>query len=65
MDLDDDLSSLSEKLEQSSMLNGAEIWIDEFSGFTPQEYAVIEKLLIKAKRVNVSLCTDCLIDENG
>jgi ATP-dependent helicase/nuclease subunit B len=64
MDSDDDLSSLSKKLEQSSLFDGAEIWVDEFSGFTPQEYAVIEKLLIKAKRVNVSLCTDCLIDEN-
>lgn len=57
IDAEDDLTILAEKLDKSSMLEGAEIWIDEFSGFTPQEYKVIEKLLFKARRVNINLCT--------
>jgi ATP-dependent helicase/nuclease subunit B len=65
MDADDDLAELFRKLDQSAQFNGAEIWIDEFSGFTPQEYKVIGKLLTKAKRVTVSLCTDCLSNEPG
>ncbi len=63
MDADDDLAELYEKLEHSTQFDGAEIWIDEFSGFTPQEYKVIGKLLKKAKRVTVCLCTDSLSDE--
>ena len=65
MDADDDLVELYKKLDQSTQFDGAEIWIDEFSGFTPQEYKVISKLLRKAKRVTVSLCTDCLSNEPG
>ncbi len=65
MDADDDLVELYKKLDQSSQFDGAEIWIDEFSGFTPQEYKVIGKLLKKAKRVTISLCTDCLSSEPG
>lgn len=60
MDADDDLTILANKLELSRQFNGAEFWIDEFAGFTPQEYKVIEMLLHKAERVNISLCTDCL-----
>lgn len=60
LDADDDLLELYKKLDQSSLYNGAEIWIDEFSGFTPQEYKVIGKLLKKAANVTVCLCTDCL-----
>ncbi len=62
-DSDDDLTVLCRKLDDSSYINGAEIWIDGFSGFTPQEYAVIEKLLTKAVNVNITLCTDCIEDE--
>lgn len=65
MDADDDLAELCRKLDQSTLFDGAHIWIDEFSGFTPQEYNVIAKLLKKARRVTVSLCTDCLSDDPG
>jgi ATP-dependent helicase/nuclease subunit B len=63
IDADDDLALLAEKLTQCKLFEGSEIWIDEFSGFTPQEYKVIERLMAKAVRVNVALCTDCLADE--
>ncbi len=58
IDSDDDLTILIEKLDESSLFNNAEIWIDEFYDFTPQEYLIIEKLLKKAYRVNISLCQD-------
>ncbi len=65
LDADDDLLELYKKLDKSTQYNGAEIWIDEFSGFTPQEYKVIGKLLRKAARVTICLCTDCLSNEPG
>ncbi len=65
MDADDDLAELCKKLDQSTQFDGAHIWIDEFSGFTPQEYKVIGKLLKKASCVTVCLCTDCLSNEPG
>lgn len=65
IDSEDDLTLLCEKLDISTQFNGGEIWIDEFTSFTPQEYEVIEKLIKKAARVNVCLCTDSLgIDED-
>ena len=54
---------LCNKLDLSAQYDGSEIWIDEFSGFTPQEYKVIGKLLTKAARVTVCLCTDCLSND--
>ncbi|MFZ3373245.1 MAG: helicase-exonuclease AddAB subunit AddB, partial [Desulfitobacteriaceae bacterium] len=62
-DSDDDLTLASEKLNLTTMYEGAEIWIDGFAGFTPQEYQVVAKLLQTAVRVNISLCTDCLEGE--
>ena len=58
IDADDDLTLLAEKLEESKIYNNAEIWIDEFSSFTPQQYKIIEKLLRKTKRINVALTSD-------
>lgn len=58
IDADDDLNLLHEKLDESKMFNNAEIWMDEFSSFTPQQYKIIEKLMKKAKRVNITLTSD-------
>jgi ATP-dependent helicase/nuclease subunit B len=62
-DSDDDLTLAARKLKYVSRYDRAEIWIDGFSGFTPQEYNIIGCLLKKAERVNISLCTDCLDGE--
>lgn len=59
-DSDDDLTLAAEKMAYTDLYKGAEIWIDGFAGFTPQEYKVIARLFLQAKRVNVSLCTDSL-----
>lgn len=60
IDTNDILSKLSENLEESTMFNNSIIYIDEFAGFTTQEYILIKKLLKKAKQVNVTICTDWL-----
>ena len=60
IDADDELTLLAQRLDKSRQFREAEIWIDEFSGFTPQEYQVIEKLLQCVKRINITICTDCL-----
>ena len=59
-DGDDELTLAAEKVLQASSYIGAEIWIDGFAGFTPQEFMVIRSLLGQAARVNISLCTDAL-----
>lgn len=61
-DADDELSLLSQKLADTSMYDDAEIWIDGFTGFTPQEYDVISKLMQKANNVYITMCTDVLED---
>lgn len=63
MDSDDQLTLLIEKLDNSIQYKDAEFWLDEFTGFTPQQYRIIEKLMKNARRVNISLCTDCLTDQ--
>ncbi|WP_125151978.1 helicase-exonuclease AddAB subunit AddB [Clostridium rectalis] len=60
IDSDDDLTILKDKIDKSHLFDDAEIWIDEFFDFTPQEYSILEKLFLKAKRVNITLNTDGL-----
>lgn len=52
---EDYLFLLSEKIKDSDMLKDAEIYIDGFHSFTPQEYSVIEQLLKTARRVTIAL----------
>ena len=58
IDSEDELTMLYNKLNESTQFDGAELWFDEFSSFTPQQYKIIERLLGKAKRVNITLCMD-------
>ena len=55
VDPDDDLTRLYSALDECDILDGAEFWLDEFTGFTPQQYGIIEKLYKKAKRVSVTM----------
>lgn len=55
------LSILAQKIEQTNMFKDSIIYIDEFSGFTAQEYEIIKKLLNLAKSVNITICTDELV----
>lgn len=56
MDPDDYLNLASEKIKYSSWLSNAYVWIDGFTGFTPQEYAVLFKLVRYTAGVNITLC---------
>lgn len=58
VDEEDQLLLLNEKLDGCSLYDGAEIWIDEFSSFTPNQLSVIGKLLKIAKSVNITLSID-------
>ncbi|RWZ55194.1 helicase-exonuclease AddAB subunit AddB [Halobacillus fulvus] len=58
IDSEDQLQLLADKLPEASFLDGAEIYIDGFHSFTPQEYVVIEALLKKADKVHVTLTTE-------
>ena len=64
LDENDSLTYLSENIKNTSIFNNSIIFIDEFAGFTPQEYKVIEELLKVAKEINMTICTD-KIDENN
>lgn len=60
IDEDDILTILAKKIEESKMFDNSYIYIDEFSGFTRQEYNVIKELLKKAKEINITICSDGL-----
>ncbi|MEY8764101.1 MULTISPECIES: helicase-exonuclease AddAB subunit AddB [Clostridium] len=58
LDSEDTLNILSEKIDRSRMFDDAEVWVDEFFNFTPQEYEVLKKIMNKAYRVNITLCME-------
>ena len=57
-DGEDMLDWLVRGAPRSALLDGAEVWVDGFHGFTPNEYAVLEALLRRTARVTVTLCLD-------
>ena len=60
IDETDRMTILAQELENTDIVKDAVIYIDEFSGFTNQEYEVIKKLVQLAKQVNITVCTDNL-----
>ena len=58
IDENDALTILANDLDKTNMFDGALIYIDEFLGFTPQEYNVFEKLIVKAEEITVGVCVD-------
>lgn len=45
-------------IPHSRWLPGAQVWVDGFTGFDPQEYQVLAALISRAARVHVALCLD-------
>lgn len=65
IDENDNLTLLAERLELVHDFENATIYIDEFVGFTMQEYEIIKKLLRVTKEVNITVCTnDTALSEN-
>ena len=60
LDESDRLELLSKNIEMVPFFNDSIIYIDEFAGFTPNEYSIIEKLCTLAKEITVTICTDSL-----
>ncbi len=54
-DPEDNLTILYSQIGNSEFLKGAEIWMDEFNGFTPQQYNIIGALLKQCKNINITI----------
>lgn len=63
IDEEDILTKLAEKIPEIKMFDNSIVYIDEFAGFTKQEYNIVEKILEKTKQVNITICADNL-EEN-
>lgn len=62
IDAEDYLSLLAEKIPQSTYLADAEIWVDGFHSFTPNEYLVLEQLMKRARRVTFTSTMENVYD---
>ena len=62
IDETDLLTILAQNVDKVDEFKDNLIYIDEFSGFTSQEYDIIKKLLKIAKQVTVTICTDSIHD---
>lgn len=60
IDETDLLDFLSNNLDKTDIVKDSIIYIDEFAGFTKQEYEVIKELVRQAKQVNITVCVDNL-----
>ena len=49
---------LAEKIPEAEFLRGAEIWVDGFKSFTPQEFQVLRALVSVAQCVKFTFCID-------
>lgn len=58
VDSQDMLNSLADKLNLCDYFKDAYIYIDEFTGFTPNQYRVLKSIFAKAKEVTISLTVD-------
>ena len=58
IDETDLLTILAENVDNTDLFRDSIVYIDEFSGFTSQEYEVIKKLIQIAKQVTITICTD-------
>ena len=54
------LTMLAKYLDEVEFIKNSIIYIDEFAGFTHQEYEIIKGLIKYAKQVNITICVDNL-----
>lgn len=55
---DEMLGLLAERLDENAGFGQTEFWLDGFYGFTPQEFAVIRRLLLLSPQVTITLPMD-------
>ncbi len=58
IDENDRMTILASEIENTDIVSNAVIYIDEFAGFTSQEYDVIKKFIELSKQVNITVCVD-------
>ncbi len=64
-DFEDNLYLAADMLEDSGVLDGVHIFIDEFSDFLPQHYKMLEAMGACAKSMTLCLCIDKNISSYG
>lgn len=60
IDENDALTNLANQLPEVKIFDNTLIYIDEFVGFTKQEYEIIKQLANAANQVTISVCTDTI-----
>lgn len=60
IDENDGLTLLAEELEKSNEFKNCDIYIDEFAGFTLQEYEILRKLMRISRKITITICADNL-----
>ncbi len=60
IDENDLLNILAQNIGKTDIIKNSIIYLDEFSGFTHQEYEVIKEFVKQAKQVNITICTEDL-----
>ncbi len=60
IDENDELTLLVNNIDKVDLFDDSLIYIDEFLGFTPQEYDVFKKLVTKSKEISVAVSLDTL-----
>lgn len=58
IDEDDKLTRLARLIEKSTEFNDSLVFVDEFAGFTAQEYEVLKQIMKKAKKTVITSCID-------
>lgn len=64
LDSCDDLTRLYTKLSEINYFGGRTVYIDGFNGFTAQEFKILQRIILSAKDVYVTLCSDGLNNSN-
>ena len=54
------LDFLAKNIEELEWIKNSIIYIDEFTGYTAQEYEIIKQFIKYAKQVNITICIDDL-----
>lgn len=54
------LTILANNLKDTDLVKNSIIYIDEFAGFTHQEYEILKQFVELAKQVNITICIDNL-----
>jgi ATP-dependent helicase/nuclease subunit B len=65
IDSEDAINALVDRVDESSYLSGARIWLDGFDYFPPQTLRVIEKLAVMAKELTIAFTLDAKHKSQG